>query len=189
MGPVILERCCQVLVNPPALAFEVSHPERVQTNYVRYLRRQAYDFFQLDGAPVRIWFRSRFKLRSDEDLLSYIHWGNIPEDVRAEWIDEEKKLSDGAEKEQAALDSDEDDDFWEDEPQAASSIVGSVSLIIFAASVAMRPYSSAVLAPICHEPSISLPRHQNFTSCGFSQPCERRRSESVVPEGWLQYSR
>jgi GTP-binding protein len=119
MGPVILERCCQVLVNPPALAFEVSHPERVQTNYVRYLRRQAYDFFQLDGAPVRIWFRSRFKLRSDEDLLSYIHWGNIPEDVRAEWIDEEKKLSDGAEKEQAALDSDEDDDFWEDEPQAA----------------------------------------------------------------------
>jgi GTP-binding protein len=118
-GPVILERCCQVLVNPPALAFEVSHPERVQESYVRYLRRQAYDFFPLEGAPVRIWFRSRFKLRSDEDLLSYLHWGNVPEEVREEWIDEEKKLSEGAEGEQAALDADEDGDFWEDaEPQA-----------------------------------------------------------------------
>ena len=49
---------------------------------------QAYEFFQLEGAPVRIWFRSRFKLRSDEDLLSYLHWGNIPEDVREEWIED-----------------------------------------------------------------------------------------------------
>ena len=69
---------------------------------------------------MRIWFRSRFKLRSDEDLLSYLHWGNIPEDVREEWIDEEKKLSEGAEAQQDALDADEDDDFWEDaRPQNA----------------------------------------------------------------------
>ncbi|MBW8887447.1 MAG: ribosome biogenesis GTPase Der [Fibrobacteres bacterium] len=114
LGPVNLERCCQVLVNPPALAFEISHPERIQTAYVRYLRRRAYEFFQLEGAPIRIWFRSRFKLRTDEDLLSYLHWGNIPEEVRAEWADEEKKLSDGAERQQSAMDSDPDDDFWED---------------------------------------------------------------------------
>ena len=114
LGPVILQRCCQVLVNPPALAFEVSHPERVQVSYVRYLRRQAYDFFSLEGAPVRIWFRSRFKLRSDEDLLSYIHWGNIPADVREEWLEEETKLSEGAEDSQAALDEE-----GETEPEAA----------------------------------------------------------------------
>jgi hypothetical protein len=114
LGPVILTRCCQVLVNPPALAFEVSHPERVQTSYVRYLRRQAYDFFKLDGAPLRIWFRSRFKLRTDEDLLSYLNWGVVPPEARAEWIDEERKLSEGAEDEQSALDNDSDDDFWED---------------------------------------------------------------------------
>jgi GTP-binding protein len=120
LGPVILERCCQVLVNPPALAFEVSHPERVQAAYVRYLRRQAYEFFQIEGAPLRIWFRSRFKLRTDEDLLSYLHWGNIPEEVRDEWIEEEKKLSEVAERQQAALDDDEDDDFWEDGERKSS---------------------------------------------------------------------
>ena len=49
-------------------------------------------FSAIEGAPLRIWFRSRFKLRTDEDLLSYLHWGNIPEDVRAEWLDEERKL-------------------------------------------------------------------------------------------------
>jgi GTP-binding protein len=131
LGPVNLERCCQVLVNPPALAFEISHPERITEAYVRYLRRQAYEFFQVEGAPVRIWFRSRFKLRSDEDLLSYLHWGNIPEEVRNEWADEERKLEDGAERHEAALDSDyeeetdgeaeEDGDFWEDpEPRPGS---------------------------------------------------------------------
>ena len=75
-----------------------------------------------------------------------------------------------------------------DEPQAASSIEGSIHFIILAASVAMRPYSVAVFISICHQPSISLPRHQNLMSCGLSQPCLRRRSESAVPLGWLQYS-
>ena len=46
----------------------------------------------------------------------------------------------------------------------------------------------AVLYSICQGPSISLPRHQNLTSCGFSQPCARRRSDQSVPPGWLQYS-
>ena len=86
LGPVILTRCCQVLVNPPALAFELSHPERMTTSYERYLRRQAYAFFQLEGAPLRIWFRSRFKLRTDEDLLSWIHWGDVPAELKEEWL-------------------------------------------------------------------------------------------------------
>src|SRR5258707_7504805 len=70
-----------------------------------------------------------------------------------------------------------------DEPQTASSSERSTHFIILAASWAMRPYSVAVLASICHGPSISLPRHQNLTSCGFSQPCWRRKSDSVVPAG------
>ena len=55
-----------------------------------------------------------------------------------------------------------------EEPQAASSIEGSIHFIILEASVAMRPYSVAVFISICHGPSISLPRHQNLMSCGFS---------------------
>jgi GTP-binding protein len=92
MGPVIMTRCCQVLVNPPALAFEVSAPERVGTSYVRYLRRQAYQYFNLDGAPLRIWFRSRFKLRTDEDLQSWINFGEVPTELKEEWIAEEANL-------------------------------------------------------------------------------------------------
>src|SRR5918995_7189320 len=76
----------------------------------------------------------------------------------------------------------------DDEPQAASSIMGSTSFIILAASVATRPYSVGVLRSICQGPSISLPRHQNLTPCGSSQPCARRRSDSVVPRVWLEYS-
>ena len=75
-----------------------------------------------------------------------------------------------------------------EEPTAASSIDGSMIRISFAASVAMRPYSVAVFEPICQGPSISLPRHQNFTPCGSSQPCRRRMSENLVPPGKLQYS-
>lgn len=71
-GPARLERCCQVMVNPVALAFEVSHPERVLPSYTRYLRRKALEFFDLEGVPLRIWFRSRFQLRTDEELEGYI---------------------------------------------------------------------------------------------------------------------
>jgi hypothetical protein len=55
-----------------------------------------------------------------------------------------------------------------DEPQAASSIEGSIQRIIFAASLATRPYWVAVLYSICQVPSISLPRHQNLMPCGVS---------------------
>ncbi len=71
-GPARLQRCCQVMVDPVALAFEVSHPERVLPSYVRYLRRKAMEFFDLKGVPLRIWFRSRFQLRTDEELAAYV---------------------------------------------------------------------------------------------------------------------
>ena len=50
-----------------------------------------------------------------------------------------------------------------DEPQATSSIPGSIIRMARAVSVATRAYSSAVLWPICQGPSISLPRHHIFT--------------------------
>jgi GTP-binding protein len=93
-GPVILTRCCQVLVNPPALAFEVNHPERIQVSYTRYLRRQAFEFFKLDGAPLRVWFRSRFKLRTDEELEKYLAWGTVPIEVKEEWLENEPDRTD-----------------------------------------------------------------------------------------------
>jgi GTP-binding protein len=85
LGPVILTRCCQVLVNPPALAFELNHPERVMESYVRYLRRQAYEVFDLSGVPLRVWFRSRFKLRTDEELQAYAEFGAAAADMESEW--------------------------------------------------------------------------------------------------------
>ena len=75
-----------------------------------------------------------------------------------------------------------------EDPQAASSIDGSTQRIILAASLAMRPYSVAVLYSICQGPSISLPRHQNLMPCGSFQPCSLRRSDQAVPPGKLQYS-
>jgi GTP-binding protein len=72
-GPARIMRCCQVMVDPVALAFEVSHPERIMPSYVRYLRRKAYEMFDLTGVPLRIWFRSRFQLRTDEELQGYVH--------------------------------------------------------------------------------------------------------------------
>src|SRR3981081_2119113 len=75
-----------------------------------------------------------------------------------------------------------------EEPQAASSMVGSIHRIILAASRATAPWAVAVLYSICQGPSISLPRHQSLTLCGFSQPWARRRSDQVDPPGWLQYS-
>jgi hypothetical protein len=98
-GPATLERCCQVMVNPPALAFEVNHPERVMESYVRYLRRQAYEFFDLKGAPVRVWFRSRFKLRTDEELQAWLDWGVEAQDPDGEWMDELDAADAAAEEE------------------------------------------------------------------------------------------
>ncbi len=88
-GPATLTRCCQVMVNPPALAFEVAHPERVIESYIRYLRKQALEHFELDGVPLRIWFRSRFQLRTDEELAEFLARGA---DVmtQEEWYGEEE---------------------------------------------------------------------------------------------------
>jgi len=83
-GPANLTRCCQVLVNPPALAFEVKHPERVIESYVRYLRKQALTHFELDGVPMRIWFRNRFDLRTDEELAEFLKRGHRVAD-REDW--------------------------------------------------------------------------------------------------------
>lgn len=137
-GPVILERCCQVMVNPPALAFEINHPERIVESYIRYLKNQAYEFFDLKGAPVRIWFRSRFKLRTDEELQAWLDWGVVAQDTEGEWSKEivQQIPEDEADPEMKAAprparpgkpepapraepdgeeDIEEDDDFWEDE--------------------------------------------------------------------------
>ncbi len=84
-GAVMLKRCCQVMVKPPALAFEVSRPELVSESYIRYLRRQAHEYFGLEGVPLRIWFRDRFQLRTDEELEAYLRLKNPPDD---EWTEE-----------------------------------------------------------------------------------------------------
>ncbi len=110
-GPVLLTRCCQVLVNPPALAFEVNHPERIIVSYTRYLRRQAFEFFNLEGAPLRVWFRSRFKLRTDEELEKYLAWGVVPIEVKEEWLDQESNKTD----EEFEAEVSEEDSFDEDD--------------------------------------------------------------------------
>ena len=83
-GPARMLRACQVMVDPVALAFEVGHPERVLPSYQRYLKKKAMEFFDLKGVPLRIWFRSRFQLRTDEELAGYLHnshtgWGEWDE--------------------------------------------------------------------------------------------------------------
>jgi GTP-binding protein len=71
-GPARILRACQVMVDPVALAFEVGHPERVLPSYQRYLKKKAMEFFDLKGVPLRIWFRSRFQLRTDEELAGFL---------------------------------------------------------------------------------------------------------------------
>ena len=63
-----------------------------------------------------------------------------------------------------------------EEPHATTSMESSVHFIIFAASLATRPYSYAVLRPICHGPSISLPRHHSLMPKGSFAPFFTRRS-------------
>src|SRR6188508_1977658 len=75
-----------------------------------------------------------------------------------------------------------------EEPQAINLRLGSRTRNCCAASRALRPYSRAVIVPICQGPSISLPRHQYLTLCGCAKPCERRSSLHLVPRSTLQYS-
>ncbi len=97
-GPAELKRCCQVLVNPVGLAFEVGHPERILPSYTRYLRRRAQEYFGLDGVPIRIWFRSRFQLRTDEELTAYLR-GN--RQGFGEWLEAENSEAEPVEEKTA----------------------------------------------------------------------------------------
>ena len=71
-GAVILERCCQVTVDPPALSFEVKRHKLVFESYIRYLKRKLYNSFDLQGSPVILYFRPNMDLRTDEDLLEFL---------------------------------------------------------------------------------------------------------------------
>jgi GTP-binding protein len=66
-----LKRCCQVHVDPPMLAFETDNPDMIPESYRRFLRTRAIEKFELTGVPLRIAFRDRLELRSDEDLMKY----------------------------------------------------------------------------------------------------------------------
>ncbi|MEO7426405.1 MAG: ribosome biogenesis GTPase Der [Fibrobacteria bacterium] len=168
LGPVILTRCCQVLVNPPALAFEVSAPERVTTSYTRYLRRQAYEFFQLEGAPLRIWFRSRFKLRSDEDLLSWIHWGDVPAELKEEWLGEEMEESE-----------DDLDAAMEEEPSESLSLESDHS----DTAEASAPSESAdAPAPKARQPAGKKPGSPSKTGAPVKQNPPASKAKSTADE-------
>src|SRR5208282_4566975 len=75
-----------------------------------------------------------------------------------------------------------------DDPQTINSSERSKARKVLATSLARRPYSSAVLWPTCHGPSISLPRHQCLTANGSARPCFLRRSPQALPVGPLTYS-
>lgn len=75
-----------------------------------------------------------------------------------------------------------------EEPQATSSTDGSSCRMARAVSAARRPYSAAVLWPVCQGPSISLPRHHSRMPKGSASPWAARRSARAVPQGWLAYS-
>lgn len=74
--PVRITRCCQVTCDPPMLAFETDSPDDVAESYRRYLRQRAIDHFNLAGVPLRIAFRTKLELRTDEDLARF---GDLPE--------------------------------------------------------------------------------------------------------------
>lgn len=65
---VKLLRCCQVHTDPPMFAIETETPDLIAESYRRYLRNSATDFFGFDGVPLRIAFRDKFELRTDEEL-------------------------------------------------------------------------------------------------------------------------
>ena len=80
--PIVLTRCCQVHADPPMLAFETENPDLVAESYRRYLRARAIETFGLAGVPLRISFRQRLELRTDEDLARF--GGEIPQAPGAE---------------------------------------------------------------------------------------------------------
>jgi len=67
-----MEKCCQVMVNPPAFGIQVTRVDLVEQNYVRYLKNAAYEWFGLEGTPLKIYFRRFLKLREDKELQEFI---------------------------------------------------------------------------------------------------------------------
>ena len=74
--PIVLTRCCQVHADPPMLAVETENPDLVAESYRRYLRARAIETFGLTGVPLRVSFRQKLELRTDEDLARF--GGELP---------------------------------------------------------------------------------------------------------------
>lgn len=73
---VQLTRACQIMVEPPVIAIETRTPELVADSYKRYLLKQFYEEFQLQGAPLRLNFDQKLTLRKDEDLEQFTESSN-----------------------------------------------------------------------------------------------------------------
>lgn len=72
-GRVIkLERACQILIEPPVITIETPTPEMVDEPYKRYLLKNFFEEFQLQGAPLRLNFDRKLHLRKDEELEQFI---------------------------------------------------------------------------------------------------------------------
>ena len=73
---VQLTRACQIMVEPPVIAIETRTPELVAESYKRYLLKQFYEEFQLQGAPLRLNFDQKLTLRKDEELEQFTESSN-----------------------------------------------------------------------------------------------------------------
>ena len=73
---VSLTRACQIMVEPPVIAFETRTPELVDESYKRYLLKKFYEEFQLQGAPLRLNFDQKLTLRKDEELEQFTESSN-----------------------------------------------------------------------------------------------------------------
>ena len=108
------------------------------------------DRIKIGSGVIDIWTRNAARLASTFSTLDDLAPGRILCGLGAWWDPLASKV--GIER--------------AEEPQDETSMVGSTHFMTLPASAATRPYSAAVFPQICHGPSISLPRHQNFTACG-----------------------
>lgn len=80
-----LTRACQIMVEPPVIAIETRTPELVPESYKRYLLKQFFEEFQLQGAPLRLNFDQKLTLRKDEDLEQFTESSNsVPAGVHTQ---------------------------------------------------------------------------------------------------------
>lgn len=63
-----MTRACQIMVNPPVVTIECSHPELVDESWKRFMRRRIFNAFELQGAPLKLNFDQELRLRKDEEL-------------------------------------------------------------------------------------------------------------------------